>query len=312
MGPILGAEIESPINITMYNNTAEMIAAVVPRSTTISRELITEGQAFGPENSLLVLGNGRRALGTVSHEVTHILVWRATEGSTAFVPTWLNEGLAEFGNLDPGVSYERFLEWAVDTDRLIPLDQLDRFPGDPNLVIVSYGHARDVVRHLIQTYGQRKMAELFAEIRDGSRLDPAFQRVYGLSVRELDREWREIAGASPLSERAAAVLPTRADAAPPLTPYSLTPTAGESSIFAPTPTPALLPSPTPEASTMPPEPPAPSPAPGPTPEEPSGAASGSCSAPGARSAVDISGIALLAGLAATWLVRRGRRLIGPN
>ena len=134
MGPIIGSEIETPIIVTLYNNNAEMIGAVSARSATISRELITEGQAFYDHSVVLVL-SGNRDIGTLTHELTHILVGRAAEGGNALVPLWLNEGLAEYGNLDKGLSYVYFLDWAVDTNRLIPFTRLQTFPGDPN-----YGH----------------------------------------------------------------------------------------------------------------------------------------------------------------------------
>ena len=196
MGPITGSEIETPIVVTLYNNNAEMIGAVSARSATISRELITEGQAFFDHSVVLVL-SGSRDIGTLTHELTHILVGRAAGGSTALVPLWLNEGLAEFGNLDKGLSYVYFLDWAVDTQRLIPFTRLQSFPGDPNLVIVSYGQSRDFVEYLIETYGADKIAETLASIAEGRSGDIAIRNIYGKTVQQLDNEWRDKIGADP-------------------------------------------------------------------------------------------------------------------
>ena len=80
MGPVLGADITIPIRVTMYNNVKEMLEALPPRSATVGRELVTEGQAFSDFGMLLVLGGGRLANGTASHEVTHILNDRAGVG----------------------------------------------------------------------------------------------------------------------------------------------------------------------------------------------------------------------------------------
>ena len=98
MGPVTGADTESPITMTLYNNNAEMIGAVASRSLATSRELITEGQAFDADSVVLVLA-GRSDIGTATHEMTHILVARAASSSGA-VHLWLNEGLAEYGNID--------------------------------------------------------------------------------------------------------------------------------------------------------------------------------------------------------------------
>ena len=294
MGPILGAEIETPINVTMYNNYADMIGALVPSSTTISRELVTEGQAFSDESVLLVLGGGRRALGTASHELTHILVGRAVHGSPFGVATWLNEGLAEYGNVDPGISYDRFLEWAIDTERLAPLEQLERFPGDPNLVIVSYGQARAVVQFMVEAFGSEKMAALMALLGEGERLGDSLEVIYGLSIRELDNRWRESVSAPPLGEKPEAALPTPAAALPTLVPYSLTPVAGSDRLAAPTPAPAATAEP---AATL---------EPAPSPDTSASSGGGGCSAARGPAAVDVSWLALLVGPAALSLMRRLR------
>ncbi len=196
MGYITGGETETPIVVTLYNNNAEMIGAVSARSATISRELITEGQAFFDHSVVLVL-SGNRDIGTLTHELTHIIVGRAAGGSTALVPLWLNEGLAEYGNLDKGLSYVYYLDWAVDTNRLIPFTRLQAFPGEPNMVIVSYGQSRDFIEYLIETYGEEKIAETFASIAEGRSGDIAIRNVYGKTVQELDNEWRESIGADP-------------------------------------------------------------------------------------------------------------------
>ena len=196
MGPITGSEIETPIIVTLYNNNAEMIGAVSARSATISRELITEGQAFFDHSVVLVL-SGSRDIGTLTHELTHILVGRAAGGSSALVPLWLNEGLAEYGNLDKGLSYVYYLDWAVDTNRLIPFSRLQTFPGEPNMVIVSYGQSRNFVKYLIDTYGGDKIAETIAAIAEGRSGDIAIRNVYGKTVQQLDNDWRATIGADP-------------------------------------------------------------------------------------------------------------------
>lgn len=223
MAEVTGADTQTPIVMVLYNNNAEMIEAVVAKSLASSRELITEGQAFDAESVVLVLA-GRSDVGTATHEMTHILVARAA-GSRASVPLWLNEGLAEYGNLDQTISYERFLEWAVGTDRLIPLKSLRSFPGDPNLTLVAYGQGRSVVKYMIDEFGTEKMSELLATLGTGIGIDDALGAVYGFGIRGLEDKWRESIGADPYIE----------------------PTPG------PTPTPSADPTPTYRLLTQPPE-----------------------------------------------------------
>ncbi len=225
MGPVTGADTETPIVMTLYNNNAEMIGAVVARSLATSRELITEGQAFDSESVVLVLA-GRSDIGTATHEMTHILVARAA-GSSGSVPLWLNEGLAEYGNLDQTVSYERFLEWAEGTDRLIPLKGLRSFPGDPNLTLVAYGQGRSAVKYMIDEFGQEKMAELLATLGTGIGIDAALTAVYGFGIDDLENNWREHIGADPYVEPTPGPTPTAA--AEPTPAYQLLTSPPESS-----------------------------------------------------------------------------------
>ena len=304
MAPITGAEIETPIAITMYNNPNEMFEATIQRSFTSAHQLITEGQAFSEENVVIVQGGDNRAIGTATHELVHVLVARATGGG-ATVPVWLNEGLAEFGNLDKSLSYDRYLEWAIDTNRLTPLEQLQSFPGDSNLVIVGYGQARNAVEFMITEWGPQKMADLLAAIDDGLGIDLALRRAYGFGVRDLDHHWRESIGADPYVEPTPRPLPTLSPAArPTLTPYSLTPIAGGSEAAegqSPTP------SPSPEEPASETPTPAPTLAPDATPEL-TPVEGGRCNAPPqAGAGFEASVVGGLIALAAFAIYNRARR-----
>ena len=291
MGPLLGADTTIPIRVTMYNNVKEMLEALPPGSSTIRRELITEGQAFTDIGTLLVLGGGRGATGTASHELTHILNHRAGDSIIRRIPSWLDEGLAEFGNVAPGFSYDIALEFALGTDRLLPITSMPVLPGDPEDVIIFYGQARSIVEYMIVAYGPAAMRELLAVFREGVNMDDAIEQVYGISRIELENDWREIIGAPMYA-------PPERDSARP-TPiarraiqlYSLTPQAGSEPVSAieatPTPTPEP-PTPTPEPTPVPTEPPAvakleatPTPEAEPAPATESGGSSG-CGLPASK------------------------------
>ncbi|MCY3543776.1 MAG: peptidase MA family metallohydrolase [Chloroflexi bacterium] len=329
MGPLLGAGVDDPIRITMYNNWPEMRPALPPASEATRRELITEGQAHSPEGVLLVLGGATSASGVTSHEVTHILVHRAGEGSLGRVPSWLNEGLAEFGNIQPGTSYDNALAFAIEHDRLLPITAMEAPPGNPQDVIIFYGQARSIVQYMIFEYGPEKMRELMATIKSGKNVRTAVQEVYGLTLVELENEWRTLLGVElrPSPDEANArptPLPT-----PSLTLLSIDQLRQQGSGGA-TPVPAAAtaaPAPEPTATPLPtaaPEPTAPPTAvPTTTPatraEQVAGTAvtalneieresdeqgGGSCGVPTNNGAVEMSSVALLAGMAWLWFRRR--------
>ena len=223
MGPVLGAGTKTPIRVTMYNNAKEMLAALPPRSQAISRELITEGQAFSEIGTLLVLGGGRLAAGTASHEVTHILVHRAGDSIFRQVPPWLNEGLAEYGNIDPGPAYDIALDFAIETNQLLPIMYMNSRPGNPEQVIIFYGQGRSIVQYLINHFGTGKMRELMKTLKQGTEIDKAFQEVYGHNTLELDNMWRESVGAQPyFPPKGGRSIPTPIPQKV-ILPYSLTP-----------------------------------------------------------------------------------------
>ena len=289
MGDVLGADIKQPIRVTAYNTTRDMLDALPPGSTTIRRELITEGQAFTNIGTLLVLQGGRLSLGTASHEVTHILVHRAGDGVFRRVPPWLNEGLAEYANVDPSYSYDVAVEFAAATGRLLPVVYMDGLPGIPEDVIIFYGQSSDIVELMLDGFGPEKMAELMATLKSGKNVDEALERVYGFDRRGLDDMWRDSIGA-------ARYIPPEPGAARPtplprreILPYSLTPhpqaeTVGAKSDMA---------TPTPE----------------PEPVAIAAAGSGGCSAPvaGVSGPLDVTAGGFLLGLAGLGLRRRVRK-----
>ena len=195
LGPVLGAGLEEPIRVTMYSNVKEMLEALPPGSTTIRRELITEGQAFTAEGTLLVLGGGRLSRGTASHEVTHILTHRAGDSIYGNIPSWLDEGLAEYGNVEPGFSYDIALDFAIETDTLLPITSMPVLPGTPEEVIIFYGQASSLVRYMVFRWGSDAMKELLALHKSGVNIDVALTSVYGGDRLALENDWRAAIGA---------------------------------------------------------------------------------------------------------------------
>ena len=197
VSPILGAEQEDPVRVTIYNNAREIIDAYPPRYGAIGHGVIVDGQAHVKEGVLLLDAGGRDALGTASHEITHIIVHRATENTTGQgLPSWLGEGLAEFGNLHQTVAYDIALEFAIATDRILPIMFMRGQPSKGEDIIIFYGQARSVVRWLVVHFGPEKMQQFLALIKEGDDLDTAFIGAYGQDRVGITNLWRSTVGAS--------------------------------------------------------------------------------------------------------------------
>ena len=198
MRPVLGIDPKDPLHIVTYRNYQDMSGALPFRSRATSEQLITQGMAFSEERVLLVHGRDSTYEGTTSHEFTHLLVADATGRAISRVPSWLNEGLAEYGNMENSDDYDQYLRRAIEDDRLRPLWHLATFSGTPSEIILSYGQGKSVVEYLISTYDEAQMVELIRSLKRTFDIDKALEQVYGFDQYGLDSEWRLSLGVEPL------------------------------------------------------------------------------------------------------------------
>ena len=250
MAPVLGLESSDPMRILTYNEYSDMLPAIPFRSQATREQLITEGLAFADQRVLLVFNPGDSAKGTVAHEFTHLMVAQAAGRGHRQIPAWLNEGLAEYANVDQSFSYEVALRRAIESDRLNPLWYQRTFVGKPGDIIAAYGQASSVVQHMVSRHGNRKMAELMRAMHATQDIDKALQQVYGLDQHTLDAEWREVRGLEPLepADGATPEPPTRQPTPPPeppvktltVTPPPRTPATPMAGLIPPIESPAVV------------------------------------------------------------------------
>ena len=313
MGPILGVELTEPMNLVVYSDYADMRAALPPKSRVAAQQLRTLGQAYTTERTLLVDGStdvfvGDNILSTTAHEFTHLLVADAAGSAYGQVHLWLNEGLAvysEGGNTE----FDFYVNTAIRNDAVPPLASLRNYAGTPQETLRNYGLGHSVVTYMLDTYGTEKMTRLFAAIRTMHNSEKALEAAYGLTIVELDNEWRVSLGLSP-RELSTPVLPAF-QAIPTRRP---TPTPAGSAQQAPAPQATAAPTATPMPNNEPEPTHTPMPAP-PTAAPPAVPSGGGCGAPPPGSTsrnipAELASAALLAGplgLLALGAARRRRR-----
>ena len=315
MGPILGVELTQPMNLVVYSDYADMRVALPPKSRVAAQQLRTLGQAFTTERTLLVDGSsdvfaGDNILSTTAHEFTHLLVADAAGSAYGQVHTWLNEGLAVYSEGD-NTEFGLYVNTAVRNDAVPPLASLRTYAGTPQETLRNYGLGHSVVTYLLDTYGQEKMTRLFATIRTMHNFEKSLEEAYGLTIVELDNEWRESLGLSPRELSTPALpafqaIPTRR---PTPTPAQAAPQAASPQATAPA---TALPTPTREPSPTYTPMPAPATA---VQSQPAASSGGGCGAPppdtaGRSLPTELASAALLAGplgLLALGATRRRRR-----
>ena len=197
MGPILGIEPTDPLRIVAYNNYAHMTEALPFRSQATSEQLITQGMAFSNLRVLLINGSDAGVRGFTAHEFVHLLVSEAAGRADQHVPSWLNEGLAEYGNVDSD-EYDSALRFGIANQRLRPLWSQSSFGGTPDDIIIAYGQGKSVVAYMIETHGPEKIGQLMETLRKTRDIDLALEEVYGFDQYGLDSEWRVSLGLEPL------------------------------------------------------------------------------------------------------------------
>ncbi|MEX0800641.1 MAG: peptidase MA family metallohydrolase [Dehalococcoidia bacterium] len=190
---LLGAPVEFPVHVRIYGSREDMQPALESRSETYESQIITAGVRVSSD-TVLVLGNV--SFDTLRHELAHVVTAIAGEGPFGSLPAWLDEGTAVYAQTDPG-GFRDTLDGAIDRGNVLSVRSITSYQGDPSKVGLFYGQSWSLVSFLVETYGEEKFAQLFAEIKAGNTTDAALDTVYGFDQDGLDNEWRASVGLPP-------------------------------------------------------------------------------------------------------------------
>lgn len=134
------------------------------------------------------------------HEVAHLFVARATEGAAVLPPRWLNEGIAMLvsGEWDLGADWQSnrasLLRDALAAGGAPSLREIEvGFPEGP-FFHVAYAQSLSFTEWMVHRRGEDGLRELLRLLDRDQDLDPAFQHVYGLTLEDAERDWKEDVG----------------------------------------------------------------------------------------------------------------------
>jgi hypothetical protein len=184
----IGTYPERPIKIYIYASTSDLQGAMIfPQEW-------TGGAAFTAFSTIAIgippseLDWGKRAL---VHELTHLVVHQATFSPYGQLPIWLDEGLATYNEGELDIGFRSSLEEAILEDELISVRSLcSPFSAETEKARLSYAQSYSVVEYLLDNYGQERMLELLAILKQGNTYDEALTEVYGFDIDGLDVNWR--------------------------------------------------------------------------------------------------------------------------
>lgn len=122
----------------------------------------------------------------LAHECTHAIVHQIARGRA---PRWLQEGLAQHFE---GLRDEDLLE----LPRGLTLAGVEALltSGDIAKARTGYRTALWLVRDLLERGGMAAVSDLLSRLGNGETVSAALQPVYGLSLQELEAQWRLVLG----------------------------------------------------------------------------------------------------------------------
>ncbi|MEW6033487.1 MAG: peptidase MA family metallohydrolase [Chloroflexota bacterium] len=188
-----GASPPGKVGIYVYASAADL------RGALLFPQEWTGGVAFVSYNIIAIgiptsaLSWGKRA---VAHELTHWVVGGLTFNSYgAGLPTWLEEGLATYGEGDMSPDTKAWLDKAISENKLLSVRSLSSpFSAITEQAYISYAQSYSLVAYLIREHGRERMLELLNVFRQGSGYDQALRQVYGFDQDGLDTLWRRSIG----------------------------------------------------------------------------------------------------------------------
>ena len=185
-----GATLENPVSIYIYANSEDL------RGSMIFPQEWTGGVAF-TRYGIITIGIGvntddiewgKRA---IAHELTHLVIHQVTLNPYNDLPTWLDEGLAMNAEGELQSYFANILYQAQNDGTLFSVRSLaSPFSADTTKSLLSYAQSYELVRYLIDEYGQEMMFELLSTFRQGAGYDEALNKVYGFDMDGLDMQWR--------------------------------------------------------------------------------------------------------------------------
>ncbi len=191
-----GAESGGTFKAVLYRSVSDASSSFPPVSQTATDRQFFAGFAE-PGFGLFVLGSPGQ--GTFIHELTHLLVARAVESpSAAPVPAWLNEGLAVWAEGGASPDDARFRS-AASSGQLLKLRSMGTIPGRGRDIDLFYPQAGAFVSYLHSRFGPEGIAALLEDLDGGKKVYDAAAERWGVSLDDVENEWRVSMGAKPLA-----------------------------------------------------------------------------------------------------------------
>lgn len=145
--------------------------------------------------AVLPAGNSNEVGRVVPHEISHQVLYQATQNPFNVPPTWFDEGLAVSAQASGNEDFAALVERAVEDGRLFSVRSLtSEFPYDPADATLAYAESYSIIQFIIDRWGNDGIAAVLDAYKMGVSHDDAFLTALGVDMTELDRLWKESLG----------------------------------------------------------------------------------------------------------------------
>jgi hypothetical protein len=185
----LGASRESPVDVVLYTREEFALHHGAQAARAIAG---LYGDNAIRVNAALELNAEHRA--TLVHEYIHAVVDELAQGHAERIPTWMNEGLAEYlewryqGRDDASPALRTRLRALAKQNALPHFDQLAKGAlvgqSDP---ATMYAYSALAARTLMQQAGAAAYVRALRAIGEGQPLEEVFPSAFGLTNEQLER-----------------------------------------------------------------------------------------------------------------------------
>jgi hypothetical protein len=208
-----GIEVKAPIKIMLYSTQRDMMGVLEEGA-----HEWTGGRSFSEEGIVVIAAGSDRqgvafGLRAVPHELSHVIVHRATDNPYAGLPRWLDEGLAMYAEGQPEPSYVAALNRAISQNKLVSLRSLNSgFPADSDQALLSYAESQSVVEYIIKKYGKEGMSKLLDAFAKGTTPERGLQQAFNINLATLEADWRASIAAPVATQTPSSATPAVPDA----------------------------------------------------------------------------------------------------
>jgi len=193
----LGVTIDQPFDMFVYDTEEAMRTAVSPNRENVQAEAhpgIDTIFAWLPSNQPADSYNAV----VIAHELTHLVFHHVVDNPYSGVPRWLDEGNAVFMSEGYSAQWQGYVNAAVTSHTLIPLDGLaGLFPSVKDEFYLAYGESVAAVDFFRRTYGEPKFWELVKSYANGVSDDAAFTAATGADATAFNAAWFNSLGLTP-------------------------------------------------------------------------------------------------------------------